>query len=61
MLHKEFEDKIKTEIVSILWHYNSLKKYNLSIVKVNTKDAIKDEAKNISQSEYVPWMKAIYK
>ena len=61
MLHKEFEDKIKSDIVSILWHYNSYRKYNISLPKANTKDAIKEEAKNISQSEYVPWIKAIYK
>lgn len=45
MLHKEFQDKIVDEIVSILGHYNSFKKYNLSLGKVKTRDAIKEEAK----------------
>lgn len=61
MLHKEFEDKIIAEIVKILGHYNSFKKYNLSLGKLKSKDAIKEEAKNVSAAEYIPCLKAIYK
>ena len=61
MLHKEFEDKIVAEIVKILGHYNSFKKYNLSLGKLKSKDAIKEEAKNVAQTEYIPCLKSIYK
>ena len=61
MLYSEFEERIVSEIVNILSHYNSQKKYNIALSKKNTKDAIKDEAKNIDTAEYVPCLKAIYK
>jgi hypothetical protein len=61
MLHKEFEDKILSETVSILGHYNSYKKYNLSMGKMKTKNAIQEEAKNVSQCEYLPCIRAVYK
>jgi hypothetical protein len=61
MLCKEFDDKIVDEIVSILGHYNAYKKYNLRLSKLKTKDAISEEAGKVSQQEYVPCLKAIYK
>lgn len=61
MLHKEFEDKIVSEIVSMLGHYNSYKKYNLSMKNLTSKNAISEEAKNVSQGEYIPCIKSIYK
>lgn len=61
MIFKEFQDKIVSEIVNILCHYNTSKKYNLSLGKQNTRDAITEEAKNITGSEFVPCLKSIYK
>lgn len=45
MIHKEFNDKIVSEIVSILGHYNTYKKYNLKLAKAKSRDAIIEEAK----------------
>jgi hypothetical protein len=61
MLHKEFEDKIISEIVNILGYYNSYKKYNLNMTNTKSKHAVSDEAKNITPAEYIPCMKSIYK
>ena len=61
MLSKEFDDKIIDEIVSILGHYNAYRRYNLRLTKLKTKDIVTEEASKVSQQEYVPWLKAVYK
>lgn len=61
MLQQEFEEKILSEIIRILGHYHSYKKYNLSRGNSKTKDMLKDEVKDIAPAEYVPCLKAIYK
>lgn len=61
MLYKEFEDKIIDEIVNTLANFNSFKKYNLTKRKSASRTAITDEAKNVTQSEYIPCMRAVFK